>query len=61
MKLIFNKEIKNPYYSTNLHIELFKEENSNYRLEYYYNDELLLSIPYNDFKQKANQYLKGGN
>ena len=34
MKLVFNKEIKYPYYSANLLVELFKEENSNYRLKY---------------------------
>ena len=61
MSLVFNTEIKYPYYATNLHVELFKEENGNYRFEYYYNDELLLSISYDDFKQKVNKFLKSGN
>lgn len=60
MNLVFNSEIKYPYYATNLHIELFKEENNNYRLEYYYNDELLLSISYDKFKEEVNKNLKSG-
>lgn len=58
MNMIFGTKIQFPYYATNLHIELYLEDYENFRIEYYYNDELLLSIPYSEFKEKINENLK---
>ena len=59
MNKYFGTKIKYANFSTNIHLELFLENTTksnitekNYRLEYYYNDEFLLSIPYTEFKNK---------
>ena len=59
MNKYFNTKIKQADYATNIHLELYleKDEDENisendYRIEYYYNDEFLLSLPYADFKIK---------
>ena len=59
MHKYFNTTIKFADYATNIHLELYLENNdseniteSNYRIEYYFNDEFLLSIPYTEFKSK---------
>ena len=52
----FGTEIKYANFSTNIHLELFLEKNGgditedNYRIEYYYNDDFLLSMKYTEFK-----------
>ena len=52
----FGTEIKYANFSTNIHLELFLEKNvgditeDNYRIEYYYNDDFLLSMKYTEFK-----------
>ena len=52
----FGTEIKYTNFSTNIHLELFLEKNGgditedNYRIEYYYNDDFLLSMKYTEFK-----------
>ena len=60
MNKYFGTKIKYANFSTNIHLELFLENKNdsditekNYRLEYYYNDEFLLSIPYTEFKNKV--------
>ena len=64
MNKYFNTEIKYSNFSTNLHIELYLENSekesitaSDYRIEYFYNDDFLLSIKYEDFKNKIKQIL----
>lgn len=52
MKVAFNISLVYPIFSSNLFYELHKE-NNNYYVEYYMNDELLLKIPYEDFKNKV--------
>ena len=52
----FGTEIKYTNFSTNIHLELLLEKNGgditedNYRIEYYYNDDFLLSMKYTEFK-----------
>ena len=64
MNKYFNTKIKYANFSTNLHLELYLEKKENetitendYRIEYYYNDEFLLSIPYFEFKNKIKNEL----
>ena len=64
MNKYFETKIKYANYSTNIHLELYLEKKENeeitendYRIEYYYNDEFLLSIPYVDFKKKIKNEL----
>ena len=64
MNKYFETKIKYANFSTNLHLELYleKKENENitendYRIEYYYDDIFLLSIPYNEFKNKIKNEL----
>ena len=59
MNKYFGTKIKYANFSTNIHLELFQENKNesditeqNYRLEYYYNDDFLLSIPYTEFRDK---------
>ena len=68
MNKYFNTSIKPAEYGINLHIELYLENKGNleitendYRLEYYYNDEFLLSIPYTQFKEKIKDKLYDKN
>ena len=64
MNKYFGTQIKYSNFSTNLHLELYLEEKDNkhitesdYRIEYYYNDDFLLSIPYKEFKEKIKYIL----
>ena len=64
MHKYFNTTIKFADYATNIHLELYLENNdgenineNNYRIEYYFNDEFLLSIPYKEFKSKFEKEL----
>jgi hypothetical protein len=64
MNKYFNTSIKPVEYGINLHLELYIKNKTgepitenNYILEYYYNDEFLLSIPYTEFKQKIKNEL----
>ena len=64
MNKYFGTQIKYSNFSTNLHLELYLEEKENknitendYRIEYYYNDDFLLSIPYKEFKDKIKYIL----
>jgi hypothetical protein len=59
MNKYFGTQIKYANFSTNLHLELYLEKKENkeitendYRIEYYYNDNFLLSLPYIDLKIK---------
>ena len=59
MNKYFDTNINYANFSTNLHLELWRNDTadgkideSSYRIEYYYNDDFLLSIPYNEFKDK---------
>ena len=59
MNKYFGTQIKYANFSTNLHLELYLEKKENkeitendYRIEYYYNDDFLLSLPYIEFKNK---------
>jgi hypothetical protein len=68
MNKYFETEIKYANFSTNLHLELYLENNkteniteNDYRLEYYYNDDFLLSIPYVEFKQRIKKNLINKN
>ena len=58
MNKIFNSKINFIDFATNIHLELYLEDKENgtisesdYRVEYYFNDEFLLSIPFVDFKK----------
>ena len=64
MNKYFGTQIKYANFSTNLHLELYLEKKENkeitendYRVEYYYNDDFLLSIPYIEFKNKIQKDL----
>jgi hypothetical protein len=64
MNKYFNTSINYANFSTNLHLELWREDKGDgkinkddYRIEYYYNDDFLLSIPYNEFKNKIKKKL----
>ena len=64
MNKYFNTSIKFADFATNIHLELYLEEKENgtmtesdYRLEYYFNDDFLLSIPYVEFKNKIKNEL----
>ena len=64
MNKYFNTSINYANFSTNLHLELWREDKGDgkinkddYRIEYYYNDDFLLSIPYNEFKNKIKSKL----
>ena len=64
MNKYFGTQIKYANFSTNLHLELYLEKKENkeitendYRIEYYYNDDFLLSIPYIEFKNKIQKDL----
>ena len=63
MNKYFGTEIKYANFSTNIHLELFRENKggdlteNNYRIEYYYNDDFLLSMPYSEFKNKIKSKL----
>ena len=64
MHAAFKTAFKYPYYSSTLYIELFRDENSklinekNYFINYFFNDELILSIPYLKFKKKIISLIK---
>ena len=64
MHAAFQTSFKYPYYSSTLYIELFREENSksidenNYFINYFFDDELVLSIPYIKFKNKIISLIK---
>ena len=65
MNKYFGTKIKYANFSTNIHLELYQENKNEtnitektYRLEYYYNDDFLLSIPYDQFKNKIISNLK---
>ena len=64
MNKYFNTSILPAEFGINLHLELYLENKgkqtiteNDYRLEYYYNDEFLLSIPYTEFKEKIKNKL----
>ena len=68
MNKYYGTEKKDINYATNLHLELYLEDKgsemineNNYRLEFYYNDEFLLSIRYVDFKNKIKDELINQN
>jgi hypothetical protein len=68
MNKYFNTSIKFADFATNIHLELYLEEKENgtisesdYRLEYYFNDDFLLSIPYTEFKNKIKNELYDKN
>ena len=52
MKLVFDIPLKYPIFSSNIFYELHKD-NDAYYVEYYMNDELLLRMSYEEFKQKV--------
>ena len=64
MNKYFNTSINYVDFATNIHIELYLEEKeggiiseSDYRIEYFFNDDFLLSIPYVEFKNKIKNEL----
>ena len=62
MNKYFDTGFKYCNLSTNIHLELYAEGNdikdeSNYRIEYFYNDDFLLSIKYSEFKNKIQKFL----
>ena len=64
MHKYFNTTIEFADFATNIHIELYLEEKENgtisendYRIEYFFNDAFLLSIPYIEFKNKIKKEL----
>ena len=64
MHAAFQTTFKYPYYSSTLYIELFRDENdksideNNYFINYFFNDELILSIPYLKFKKNIISLIK---
>ena len=52
MKLVFDIPLKYPIFSSNIFYELHKD-NDTYYVEYYMNDELLLRMSYEEFKEKV--------
>ena len=53
MKIMFNTKWVFPLFSSTILLELHKnEDNNEYEIKYFVNDELLLTINYNDFKNK---------
>lgn len=53
MKLVFKVEkLVNPTYAANLFFELHRGNDNEYYVEYYMNDELLLTISFNEFKKE---------
>ena len=62
MKVAFNISLKFPTPSSNLYYELHKSKSKCeniecYYIEYYMNDELLLTIGYKEFKNKVQQMI----
>ena len=64
MNKYFNTKINFADFATNIHLELYLEEKENgtitesdYRVEYFFNDDFLLSIPYVEFKNKIQNEL----
>ena len=64
MHKYFNTKINFADFATNIHLELYLEEKENgtitesdYRVEYFFNDDFLLSIPYVEFKNKIQNEL----
>ena len=64
MNKYFNTTINYVDFATNIHIELYLEEKeggiiseNDYRIEYFFNDDFLLSIPYVEFKNKIKNEL----
>lgn len=64
MNKYFNTSINYVDFATNIHIELYLEEKeggiiseNDYRIEYFFNDDFLLSIPYVEFKNKIKNEL----
>ena len=54
MKNIFNTKFIFPSFCSTILFELHKNEEKNiYEIKYFVNDELLLTINYNDFKMKV--------
>ena len=59
MHKYFNTSMKFADFATNIHLELYLENEGSvnlsekdYRIEYYFNDDFMLSIPYTEFKKK---------
>ena len=65
MKLAFNISLEHPHFGSNMFYELhrndtdsdFPRENNDYYVEYYYNDKLLLQLPYDTFKKRVERLL----
>ena len=64
MNKYFNTKINFADFATNIHLELYLEEKENgtitesdYRVEYFFNDDFLLSVPYVEFKNKIKNEL----
>ena len=54
MKIMFNTKWVFPFFSSTILLELHKNEEKNiYEVKYFVNDEMLLTINYNDFKNKV--------
>jgi len=58
MRDVFGAETRYPYFATNINLELYKDNNNKYYIEYIINDESILNITYNDFVGNLKQKMK---
>lgn len=57
MNTVFDAEYKYVAFASNLFFELFKDDNNNYKVSYLLDDELMLTINFEDFAEKIEKVL----
>jgi hypothetical protein len=58
MKHVFGCEVKYPKFASSVFVELWKGNDGEYNVEYYFNDEFILSMKYGEFKTEVNKNLQ---
>ena len=58
MKYAFGCEVKYPKFASSVFVELWKGNDGEYNVEYYFNDEFVMSMRYDEFKSKVNANLQ---
>ena len=57
MNTVFDTEYKYVAFASNIFFELFKDDNNNYKVSYLVDDELMLTINFEDFAEKIEKVL----
>ena len=55
MKVVFDTKYKYVSFASNVFFELYKDDNGNYKVSYLIDDELMLTISFDEFKSKIEE------